>query len=109
MVVHVRTRTHVKVVDWAPTSRWTDAHECAMLLQGGADEVGMLLSKSGGHEEVDKELAVICGVTRDVAELALSIVSNKVYVIVLGPVVHVSIQSKVVDPIPFGATGDITV
>jgi hypothetical protein len=73
MVVHVRAWTHINIIDGATTSWWTDAHECAMFLQGGAAEVGVLFGKVGGHEEVDKELAVICGVTRDVAGLALSI------------------------------------
>jgi hypothetical protein len=76
-----------------------------MFLQGGDNEVRVLIGKAGDHEEVYKELTVICGVTMDVAELALSIRPDKINIIVLRPVLHALKQSKLVDYTPLVPRG----
>jgi hypothetical protein len=63
----------------------------------------------GYHHKFDEKLSVICCVAWDVAKLALSVGPDKVDIVVLVSEVHALIQGKVVDPVPFGSTGNIKV
>jgi hypothetical protein len=55
----IRNRAHVKIIDWAPSSLWSNAHECVAPLESSTNKVWMLFGKSRCHQEIDEKLTII--------------------------------------------------
>jgi hypothetical protein len=105
----IQTRSHVKIIDWAPASWWVNAHACAVLLESSTNKVRMLFGKSRCHQDIDENLALIRYVAWDVSKLVLIVGPNKVDVVVFAPNTTSLIRGKVIDPIPFGSARNIKV